>query len=356
MNVISRQLILWYNHNKRELPWRESSDPYRIWLSEVILQQTRIDQGLDYYTRFISEFPRIQLLAKAKTEKVLKLWQGLGYYSRARNLHATAKEIVNKYKGIIPDNYDDLIKLKGIGDYTASAILSIAFNKPFPVIDGNVIRVITRLYGMLEDTRKRAVINDIKLLLKDLLPLKEAGNFNQALMEFGALQCKPQNPDCSVCCLAEHCVALQKKMVHMLPVKKAALEKKERFLNYFLIQSSSGMQQFIYLRKRTGSDIWKNLYDLPCIEKKKKESFEKLRMSKEWKNIFGNVKVVLKGIPSEYVHKLSHQTIHGIFYIISITSELSELPVDCKKVKQEDLAKFPVPRLIEKFLHSKKLL
>jgi A/G-specific adenine glycosylase len=355
MAFFTNQLLKWYSQNKRMLPWRKTSDPYKIWISEIILQQTRIIQGTSYYNKFIHEFPDVRALAEAKEEKVIKLWQGLGYYSRARNLHSAAKKIVQKHKSSIPDNYDDLIHMKGIGDYTASAVLSIAFNKPYPVVDGNVIRVISRVFGIAKPVSSADVLSEIKSLAKKMMAVKQAGTYNQALMEFGALQCKPQNPDCAGCCMNSICFAFKKNIVGKLPVKKEDPTIKDRHLNYFLISYEVKKISFFYIRKRTENDIWKNLYDLPCIETKEKTAFAKLKKSKEWKNIFGNNKTILNGIATAYIHKLSHQTIYAVFYSVSVFQALKKNAL-IKEIRANDFQKFPVPRLIEKFLISKKLL
>ncbi|MFH0865450.1 MAG: A/G-specific adenine glycosylase [Bacteroidota bacterium] len=355
MAFFTNQLLKWYKQNQRKLPWRKTRDPYKIWLSEIILQQTRIAQGTGYYNKFIREFPDVASLAMAKQDKVMKLWQGLGYYTRARNLHAAAKEIEKKHKGQVPDNYNDLIKLKGIGDYTASAILSIAFSKPFPVVDGNVIRVISRIYGITKPVSSADALNEIKTLAKKLMPINKPGNFNQAIMEFGALQCKPQNPDCAGCCLNSICIAFKKNIVGALPVKKETPAIKERHLNYFLITYKIKKTRYIYIRKRTGNDIWKNLYDLPCIETKVKAGYDKIKTGKEWKTIFGNHKTIVKGNPKAYIHELSHQTIYAVFYNVSVLQALKKKSL-LKKIKADDFQKLPVPRLIEKYLLSQNLI
>jgi A/G-specific adenine glycosylase len=355
MAFFTNQLLKWYTLNKRNLPWRKTSDPYKIWVSEIILQQTRIDQGTDYYLNFIRTFPDVRSLAKAPVEKVLKLWQGLGYYSRARNLHHTAKDIVNTYKGVFPDTYEDIIKFKGIGDYTAGAILSIAFNKPYPVVDGNVIRVISRIFGITKPVGDTSATKEIRVLAEKMMPYDHPGDYNQALMEFGALQCKPQNPLCSNCPLKSICFALRKKMVDKIPVKKPDTQVKNRFLNYFLIYYSSNKTTTVYLRNRTGNDIWKNMYDLPCIETKRKTSLNLIQKSKDWSELFGNHEVLIENPSKTYIHKLSHQSIHAVFYKIRISQALKKTGF-LKLVTIKRLHTFPVPRLIEKYLVSQKLL
>lgn len=352
MTIYTTHLLKWYNKNKRDLPWRRTGDPYKIWLSEVILQQTRVDQGMDYYLRFVKAFPDIHSLAGARQEKVIKLWQGLGYYSRARNLHATAKEVVRKFNGRIPDKYEDIIRLKGIGDYTASAILSIAYNKPFVVVDGNVIRFISRTFGITKSVHLSSVQNEIKSKAGKLLPEAMAGTFNQAMMEFGALQCVPQNPDCNSCCFKNDCVAFRKNLVSKIPAKDTSVKIKNRYLNYFLVKVKSENTQILYLRKRTFNDIWKNMYDLPCIESKRNVGFSKLKEDKEWKKIFGKSQVILNSKSKTYTHKLSHQMLFVVFYTIEITGALKSF----KEIEISQLNKFPVPRLIENYFTDQNLL
>ena len=223
----SNTLIYWYLQNKRDLPWRKTKNPYFIWLSEIILQQTRVNQGLDYYNKFITSFPTVFELAEASEESVLKLWQGLGYYSRARNLHYSARYIVNELNGIFPKSYNELLKLKGVGDYTASAIASICFNEPTAVVDGNVYRVLARYFGLNTTINSTKGIKEFKELAQQLIPTEKPDIYNQAIMEFGAVQCKPQNPDCNVCPLNTSCVALQKDQVTAFPVKEKKLKYKK---------------------------------------------------------------------------------------------------------------------------------
>ena len=234
----SKTLINWYSANKRNLPWRETRDPYSIWLSEIILQQTQVKQGLPYFNSFLAEFPTIFDLAKVEESKVLKLWQGLGYYSRARNLHATAKYIANELQGEFPNNYKALLKLKGVGDYTASAISSICFNEVAAVVDGNVYRVLSRYYGITTPINSSKAIKEFKFLAQKLIDKERPAEFNQAIMEFGAIQCKPKNPNCSLCPLNSSCFALQKNIVAQLPVKNISIsfnrnKKRGRFRNGF---------------------------------------------------------------------------------------------------------------------------
>ena len=262
MNPISASIIAWYDVNKRDLPWRQTADPYHIWLSEVILQQTRVIQGISYYNKFVEIFPKVENLANASEDQVLEHWQGLGYYSRARNLHAAAKHIWQELKGQFPKNYDGLIKLKGIGDYTASAIASFAFHEDKAVVDGNVIRVISRLYGIEEDVRQIKVVQQIKKNVDALLPLGSSYLFNQSMMELGALVCIPKNPKCDQCPILAHCFARKENLIDKIPFKSKLKAKRIRFFNYLLLQVADE----VYLQKRGAGDIWEGLYDPILIE------------------------------------------------------------------------------------------
>ena len=257
----SKLLIDWYLSNQRELPWRKTKNPYHIWLSEIMLQQTRVAQGLPYYLRFTEEFPTVFDLAEASEEKVLKLWQGLGYYSRARNLHFTAKEIVKNHQGQFPSDYHQLLKLKGIGSYTAAAITSFAFNQPYAVVDGNVIRVLSRVFGIEIPYDSVTGKKRFQQLAQELLIKNKPGMYNQAIMEFGALQCKPKSPNCSICPMQDFCIAYQAMEVHAFPVRSKKIKVKERFLHFLMIQTDNG----ICIGKRK-SGIWNGLYEFPFFE------------------------------------------------------------------------------------------
>ena len=258
MNNFSEILINWYREHKRELPWRESSDPYLIWISEIILQQTRVVQGYDYFIRFIKRFPDVTSLAEADEDEVMKFWQGLGYYSRARNLHAAARSM----NGVFPKTYPEVLALKGVGEYTAAAICSFAYNMPYAVVDGNVYRVLSRYLGIetpIDSTEGKKLFAS---LAGEFLDKSRPAVYNQAIMDFGAIQCTPQNPACLFCPLAGSCMALSKSMVAQLPVKQHKTKTTERFLNYIYVRAGA----CTFINKRTGNDIWKNLFELPLIE------------------------------------------------------------------------------------------
>ena len=342
-------IIDWYHQNKRDLPWRDTQNPYFIWLSEIILQQTRVDQGMPYYLRFRDTFPTVKHLAKADEEQVLKLWQGLGYYSRARNLHTTAKIVLKDYKGVFPRTYEDVLKLKGIGEYTAAAIVSFAFNIPRPVVDGNVFRVLSRLFGIETPIDSGKGKNEFYELAGKLLDEDRPAEFNQAIMEFGAVQCIPKNPNCDNCPFNQYCIALNTKKVELLPVKSKKTKQRNRFLNYIVINQGD----YTYLNKRTGNDIWKNLYDFPVIETQKAISENKLIQSKHWQDLFKEKTYVLKTVSPEYKHVLTHQKIYARFFEIDLPSDRKDGFGNFKKIPKKDLTGYAIPKLIDNYLLQK---
>jgi A/G-specific adenine glycosylase len=343
----SDKLIRWYETNKRELPWRNTRDPFRIWISEVILQQTRVEQGLKYYNAFISRFPDIHTLAKASEQDVIKIWQGMGYYSRARNIHATAREIIMKFDGHFPGDYGELLKLKGIGSYTASAISSLAFDLPFPVADGNVQRVISRLYGIKDPVNTSRVKNEIQQVLEILMDRSRPGLFNQAIMEFGALFCKPKNPDCAGCLFCAECKAFQAGKVSEIPDRGRHPKVYERYFNYLVLLSKEGHSRKLFLNKRTGSDIWKNMYDFPLIETKRMFATEEFFRSHPFIRLLGDADYSVIQISPELKHMLSHQRLHVRFFILEVRKFH---PGGFLKISPEEIHEYPVPRLIERFL------
>lgn len=348
---ISESLLEWYSLNKRPLPWRETRDPYKIWLSEVILQQTRVAQGMDYYHRFLITFPDVQNLAAADEQDVLKLWQGLGYYSRARNMHYTAKEIAEKQSGVFPHSSEELKKLKGIGDYTAAAIASICFDVPVAVLDGNVARVISRLYAIdtpVDTNTGRKIITD---LADSLLDTHHPGTFNQAVMELGALVCTPQSPDCNNCPLAFACEALKRKQIENFPVKTPKKAATIRHLNYMVISFNKDHEEFILMRKRTGNDIWKNLYDFPCIETEKAADVDKVLDVCENQQLFGGLPYTVKNVSGEYIHQLSHRRLLARFIQIELNG--TSVPTEnYSAVRKDQITELPLPRLIDRYMAS----
>jgi A/G-specific adenine glycosylase len=344
------KLLNWYTKNHRNLPWRSTSDPYKIWLSEIILQQTRVDQGMKYYLDFTETYPRIRDLAQASEDEVLKLWQGLGYYSRARNLHHTAKTVTNEHGGIFPSTYPEILSLKGIGPYTAAAIASIVFNIAKPVIDGNVLRVISRWYAIEEPVDKTSTKKKIEEVLDNLIDKKNPGMFNQAMMEFGALYCKPKNPDCLRCIFKDQCLAFQKDRVADLPRKTMKTKISKRFFNYLVFRFSVKDEKHTLLYKRNKNDIWKGLYEFPLIESPTEVLPEELMRSKDWAKMIDGSDYVLKSISKSYLHQLSHQRIQARFISIDIQNPRLSNFSDYLSLPIKDLHNYPIPRLIDKFV------
>lgn len=341
--TFSQKILLWYNENKRALPWRVTQDPYRIWLSEIILQQTRVDQGTPYYLKFVNNFPTVYELANASEEEVLKLWQGLGYYSRARNLHATAKTIVNEYAGNFPDTYHELLKLKGVGDYTASAIASICYSLPEPVVDGNVYRVLSRYFGMDKPINSSDGIKYFKKLAREVMNIENIRDYNQGIMEFGAIQCKPKKPYCLHCVLNDSCAALQTDRVHELPVKLKKTKVRNRYFNYLVPLSPDGRT---ILKQRIGKGIWQNLWEFPLLESKKEISKNQIKQSVKDFLEFKNTSEIYRYNAAPIIHKLSHQHLHTTFWVIKTdTGVKGSIPL-------AELEKYPVPVLVAYFLKT----
>ena len=339
----SKEITHWYFQNKRDLPWRKTKDPYRIWLSEIMLQQTRVAQGLPYYQKFTEEFPTVYDLAKAEESHVLKLWQGLGYYSRARNLHFTAKDIVNNYNGQFPNTYKALLKLKGVGDYTASAIASICFDEIEPVVDGNVYRVLARYFDIDTPINSTEGIKTFKKLAFEVIDPKDPANFNQAIMEFGAVQCKPQSPNCTICPLASSCLGLKNLRVGILPVKLKKTKIKNRWFNYLVVVSN---EEETLLEERKGKGIWQGLYQFPLLETEKEvENIEKHQA--EIEEII-NIKdfSITQFNKKIKVHKLSHQHLYTTFWIVETANSLKN------GISLQEIRKYPVPILIGNFIEE----
>ncbi|MBC7886485.1 MAG: A/G-specific adenine glycosylase [Ferruginibacter sp.] len=340
-----KNLINWNtNDNKRQMPWKGEKDPYKIWLSEIILQQTRVEQGLDYYNRFVKAFPTVIHLAGAAETKVFKLWEGLGYYTRCKNLIATAKYITNNLSGIFPDKYEDILALKGIGPYTAAAIGSFAFNLPHAVVDGNVFRVLSRYFGIAIPTDSTDGKKIFSSLANDLLDKKQPGTYNQAIMDFGALICKPKLPLCSTCVLKDRCKAFLQASVQQLPVKEKSITKKTRWFYYLVIDCN----EEVYVRKRGKGDIWENLYEFILIETSEAVQLENFQPLKK---ILGKNKFEVEHISAFYKQLLTHQTIQGQFIRVKI-----KLPLTLKGyslVKKRALEKLPFPKFISNYLKDK---
>lgn len=350
---IGQELIAWYKKNKRDLPWRNTNDPYLIWVSEIILQQTRVDQGLSYYLRFVERFPSIEDLADADENEVLKYWQGLGYYSRARNMHASAKQILKLYKGDFPVNYDQIKSLKGVGTYTAAAIASIAFNMPHPVIDGNVNRVISRLYGIEIAVNTNIGQKLVEEKLNTIFVRNDPANFNQAIMELGAMICKPSSPECNKCVLNVNCVAFQQNRVNDFPVKIKLKSPKLLYLFYFILKYQNNSQQFVYVNKRGENAIWKNLYDFPGLQFNSKKEMNEVVTEFKQKYFPNNFTQDPEKITGPIKHQLTHKSILAFFiefnidkdYVNNINDKLIAVTID-------ELQKYPVSKLIENYIKA----
>ncbi|MDH3710550.1 MAG: A/G-specific adenine glycosylase [Cyclobacteriaceae bacterium] len=349
--VFTKELLSWYQIYHRELPWRDTKDPYKIWLSEIILQQTRVSQGLPYYQRFVAAYPRVEDLAQAPLQHVMRLWQGLGYYSRAKNLHKCALMVMQQHEGRFPRAYQDLLKLPGIGDYTASAIASFAYSQAEPVVDGNVFRVISRVFGITSDITKPAVRKEFKQAARELMPATAPDTFNQAIMEFGALQCTPKKPGCRECPFGETCHALNHNLVNDLPVKSKKTKTRDRFFNYFLVR----YQDQLLMKERTAKDIWQGLFDFLLLEQD--TSYEPMASLEQH---LPGADFMSKATVSEpspvYRHKLSHQHIHARFTEIELLHERQvqawKEVFDLQQFEVEEVQKLPKPILIDNYLKA----
>ncbi|MFV5698200.1 A/G-specific adenine glycosylase [Flavobacterium sp. ZT3R17] len=342
--TFSNLLIQWYLCNKRDLPWRNTTNPYPIWLSEIMLQQTRVAQGMPYFLSFTAAFPTVFDLAKADEEQVLKLWQGLGYYSRARNLHKTAQYVANELSGVFPITYKELLELKGIGEYTAAAIASFSYNEVVPVVDGNVFRVLSRYFDVETDIAAASTKKEFAALAFELMPKDNPAIFNQAIMEFGALQCVPKSPNCGICVFNESCAALQKNKVDQLPVKSKKLKVRNRFFNYLVVNDEN---ENTIIQKRTDKGIWHNLYEFPLIETEKEECFGFIteRIQKEFFTNNGIVSI-MECNEKSIIHKLSHQHLHIKFWKVNIKGTIEN------GIDVASLITFPFPIVIHNFIEK----
>jgi A/G-specific adenine glycosylase len=335
-------LTKWYLQNKRDLPWRNTQDPYFIWLSEIMLQQTRVAQGMPYFFAFTTAFPTVFDLANASEEKVLKLWQGLGYYSRARNLHKTAQKIAFEMNGVFPENYTKLLLLKGVGEYTAAAIASFSYNEAVPVVDGNVFRVLSRYFDVETDIALASTKKEFAALAYELMPKKSPALFNQAIMEFGALQCTPKSPNCETCVLNSGCLALKNKKVNLLPVKSKKLKVRNRYFNYIVYVDEESKTK---IQKRSDKGIWHNLYEFPLIETEKEEDFEFISKQIQESEFTEYTIISISELNAKsQIHKLSHQHLHIKFWKVNI-SETIKTGID-----YEALVLLPFPIVIYNFI------
>ncbi|WMI94789.1 MULTISPECIES: A/G-specific adenine glycosylase [Bacteroides] len=340
----SNTIEKWYQEYKRELPWRESADPYVIWISEIILQQTRVVQGYDYFMRFMKRFPDVATLAQADEDEVMKYWQGLGYYSRARNLHAAAKSM----NGVFPKTYPEVRALKGVGDYTAAAICSFAYNMPYAVVDGNVYRVLSRYLGIdtpIDSTEGKKLFAAVA---DELLDKKNPALYNQAIMDFGAIQCSPQSPNCMFCPLASGCSALAGGMVAQLPVKQHKTKTTNRYFNYIYVR----MGAYTLINKRTGNDIWKNLFEFPLIETPEAVSEEEFPALPELRAMFAEGETpIVRLVCRDVKHVLSHRVIYANFYMVDLP-ENSQSFTSYQKIKADELEQYAVSRLVHAFIEK----
>lgn len=341
-------LLRWSQDNPRDLPWKTDNDPYRIWLSEIILQQTRVEQGTPYYLKFISAFPDITSLANANESDVLKLWEGLGYYSRARNLHFTAKDIVQRYNGIFPKDHSDIIALKGIGPYTAAAIASFAFGQRYAVLDGNVLRVVSRILGITEPIDTTPVKRSIKNFVSSSISNVDPASFNQALMDFGATQCTPANPKCAICPLQTHCIAYSEKLVRLIPVKSKKIIRKNRYFHFLHIEVGD---TYIILNQRKTTDIWKSLYQFPVLESPNEES-PTLDMVKEYFQYKIGWSIEINEKPELHFRSkqiLTHQNIFAYFYKIIVETVPNKINQDHYLVERTKVSNFAFPKIMTEY-------
>lgn len=351
-SLFTKSLLRWFETEKRDLPWKATRDPYKIWISEIILQQTRVAQGLPYYERFIKKFPTVKKLAGAPLDEVLKMWEGLGYYSRARNLHFTAKLITEKYGDRFPDTYDEVLALKGIGTYTAAAIMSFAFQQAYPVIDGNVKRVVARYLGLHEPADLPATQKRMMEWLKEKIPSSQADDFNQAMLDLGATVCTPQNPLCRQCPVAEACTAMRLNLQSILPVRSKLVKKRDRFFHYFVILNPAGQ---ILIEQRKDKDIWQGLYQFPMLETDTDRALKKTELAQFLSPLgidaqnAGPLSIEVAKKP----HILTHQSIYTKFYTIVLDKNILKISNEhIFFVDRGKLSNFAFPRVLHKVLES----
>lgn len=342
----SHILIEWYAINKRDLPWRHTSDPYRIWVSEVILQQTRVNQGISYYLRFIEKFPTVVELAHADIDSVLKIWQGLGYYTRARNMHKTALEITSKLQGRFPSTYKELILLRGIGDYTASAVAAFAFNEPVAAVDGNVYRIFARLFGVETPIDTAKGKKELKQIANEMLDKARPALYNQAIMDFGGTLCTPKKPRCLECPVIDICSAYRNRKVDVIPVKATKVKQSTRFFTYVVLVDKG----YTYIAKRLQHDIWHSLYEFPLIETADYVSLDQLIEYPAWKNMFGKFCVSIDYVSEVKKYMLSHQRIFAQFIVVSIDGVSGSFLDSFSRIKAENIHEYSIPKLIEGFI------
>lgn len=344
MSTFSEKLYKWHNTIDRSLPWKETEDVFHIWLSEIILQQTRVEQGIPYYLKFVKRFQTVRELAHASDEEVMKLWEGLGYYSRARNMHKAA-QIIAENGGEFPKTYSELLALPGVGKYTAAAIASFAYNEAVPVIDGNVNRVATRIFGIQEPIDTNSGQKAIHEIVHRIFDSKQPAKFNQAIMDFGAVHCTPKNPLCSQCIFSDVCIAFQEELVEMIPVKSKKINKKNRFFNYLILSDDKN----ISIRKRIEKDIWKHLHDFILIEK---ESPGIEEITKKLDENLKDYKILSLNKSEPFKHILTHQNLYVNFYNISVEELKLKKGSAYFLVERKNLRKFAFPKIIDWYLDN----
>ena len=351
--LLFRQTLMnWHKDISRPLPWKGIKNPYRIWLSEIILQQTRVEQGLPYYEKFVAAYPKIEDLANAPEDEVLKLWEGLGYYSRAKNMHFAAKFIRDTFSGKFPDTYKEILALKGVGPYTAAAIASFAFNLPHAVVDGNVFRVLARVFGIATAIDSTEGKKQFDALAQQLLDQKQPGAYNQAIMDFGATHCTPKTPSCDSCPFQVECVALKTNQIAVLPFKAKKIKKRDRFFNYILLNQGTK----VLLHKRTAKDVWQGLYDFPLSETTELLSQEiQIVQSETWKKIIGTSTYSFRFVSKPFRQVLSHQKINARFWEFDLPEAPPDLEEDYLWIERENIHKFAFPKIIDWYLQDKSL-
>lgn len=344
-NTFKNILIDWYEDHKRDLPWRHTTDPYKIWLSEIILQQTRVVQGMSYYEAFVTNYPTVADLAHASEDDVLTLWKGLGYYSRARNLHYSAKYIMEHHGGEFPTEYTDILALKGVGKYTAAAICSFAYNLSYPVVDGNVLRVISRLYGITDAIDTPIVVKQIYALSESLIDKDRPDQYNQAIMEFGAIQCTAKSPNCMDCPMADVCISRAEDIIEQIPYKSKKIKRKSRFFHYLIWEN--GAQTVV--QRREDKDIWQGLYQYPLIET---ENIAELGLAEICKDYFGLTakKITVQKISDVHMQKLTHRDIHARFYHLLVSEIQLVIKEQYFLVDQKKVPNFALPKVIDAYL------
>lgn len=349
--AFSKQLLTWFNTNERPLPWKGEKNPYYIWLSEIILQQTRVAQGLPYFEKFKQHFPLVKDLADASEDTVMKLWEGLGYYSRARNLHTTAKFIAYNLGGVFPSTHSEILKLKGVGPYTAAAIASFAYNLPHAVVDGNVYRVLSRVFGIETPIDTTAGKKEFAALAQALLNTQKAGKHNQAIMDFGATQCLPAQPNCKVCPFQKNCVAFQTGKIGLLPIKSKKLKKRTRYFNYLILKNGEA----VLIHKRLEKDIWQNLYQFPLVETRAIVNKSELIKIPDFQSIIKTQPYSITKISKPFKQQLTHQKIIAVFWELAINLDSLAIPSTFLRINQKNIPNFAFPKIIDWYLKDKSL-